>query len=178
MWRIKDRPALVTGGLIIIAVLYTFAAWLWPAVDFFALLRAPPERLDSVVSLYLGVAGVAAVGAGFAGVVIVFGLDTQSEKFLDFRSDGREPLTRNWMSVIGSSIVSAALAAGAALSVLLEFGRAGTAMFALAVLLIAHALVRMLWLLRVLMRVVAAGDRATRRERNRIDPVQYLHRAS
>ncbi len=91
MWRIKDRPALVTGGLIIIAVLYTFAAWLWPAVDFFALLRAPPERLDSVVSLYLGVAGVAAVGAGFAGVVIVFGLDTQSEKFLDFRSDGREP---------------------------------------------------------------------------------------
>jgi hypothetical protein len=162
----KNRPAVVTLTLIVSVVAHALLTIVVPAAAIWTPLTDATVR-DSVAGLYVGLAGVSAMAAGFAGVVIIFGLDSRSEKFLTFRQTAGHSLSANWISVIASSFGSAG--AGVAAAVLLLLGHPGVApwLFELGVLLVVHAALRMLWLLRSLMRVVAADDGRTTRAQAR-----------
>lgn len=162
---LRDRPWTVTLGLVAAVAGHAALSIRWPALDIWS--RLIQSEFDQV-ALYLGLAGVAAMAGGFAGVVIVFGLESQGERFLTFRTAGGRSLRSNWLSVIGSSFGSAGLAVGAALLDGLGGSSAGGWAFELSALLITHAILRMLGLLSSMMRVVAADDRKAAKQASRM----------
>jgi hypothetical protein len=157
MGWLQDRPGVVTSALFgAVAVHAVGALWCVPLRIWTPLTMDP--GVNAAGGLYLGLAGGSAMAASFAGVVIIFGLDRQSEKFLKFRQVAGRSLSSNWMSVIASSFSSAALSLAAAVIVALGHPDVAPWLFELSALLVVHAVLRMLWLLRTLMRVVKGED--------------------
>lgn len=157
----QDRPVGVSVVLVGLVAVHALAAIWWPRLSPWVSYSKPaPDAIGTIASVYLGLAGVAALAAGFAGVVIVFGLDSKSARFLEFRDHANVSLHGNWTSVIVSSFVAAGLGLAAAALV----PGAGIVVppwcFELGCLMVAHAAARMVWLLRVLMGVVKEDDRA------------------
>lgn len=159
-----DRPGLVTAVLLALVL----AHWLLDrSVD----LGIGPDRLvadldDSIVgqlvsAVALGVAGVAAMVGGFAGVVVVFGLSSDDSRFRQVRLRSATSLRQNWTSVVTTPLVAAfgsLIAAGLSLQPTLASG----AMWILevCVVLAAHGAVRLVVVLRELVKVVAAADKS------------------
>lgn len=156
----QDRPRAVTSLLLVGVATHAVVAIIWPAASPWASYARPtPDDTGTIASVYLGLAGVAALAAGFAGVVIIFGLDTQSRRFLGFRHQSESSLRQNWTAVIGGSFWAAALGVAAGALVVGRGSVVAPWLFELGCLMAIHAAVRMVWLLRILMRLVAEEDR-------------------
>jgi hypothetical protein len=108
--------------------------------------------------LFLGAAGAAAMVAGFAGIIVVFALGSGSERFRTFRVQGSSPLRANWTSCMVAGLSSGLLAIISSILTLSERHFWGWT-FELSLLLLAHAALRLVWMLRVLARIVDAEDR-------------------
>ncbi|MGO3763515.1 hypothetical protein [Glutamicibacter arilaitensis] len=154
---VQDRPwiiTLITFLLVIVHFLLVhFKIW----ADSWATLLASPDR---GMAIYLGAASASAIVAGFAGVVVVFGLTATGEKFRNLRLDAGQSLGSNWTS----SSVSGFSAAGVALmaAIATATGQFFWAPWLLewSLLLLLHGTIRIIWLLRILMGIVAAQDAA------------------
>ncbi|MEI5674969.1 MULTISPECIES: hypothetical protein [unclassified Nocardioides] len=113
---------------------------------------------SSVRDLYIAMFGPSAIVAGFAGVVVVFGLSSDAPRFRKFRADAGDSLKRTWVSsslsgfVAGFAFVAATVVnfAGAEPSApfLFEFG----------LLVLVHGAARLLWILRALIGIKATDD--------------------
>lgn len=171
---LQDRPRRVTLTLIVLVALHAVLSHFYPVVDPWGSLRATTdEALQNTVTIYLALSGASAIAAGFAGVVIVFGLGSTSQKFLTFRTKAGASLRSNWTSVIGSSFAAAGASLIAALLAVSGHLAAAAWAFELGVVLVVHPIVRMVWLLWILMGVVQADD-ATEVKRANVVPLDEL----
>lgn len=156
-----DHPSVVTCGLIGLVILQWLLSWTWfPWLSPLQWALDVPEanRPDAFASLATGVAGVAAMVGGFAGVVVVFGLSSNDERFRQVRLKASTSLRRNWTSIVTTPLFAAFGAMGAAA---LATGRHETSslwVLEACVLLAAHGALRLVVLLAALVKVVHASD--------------------
>lgn len=115
-------------------------------------------QADQQADIYLAVLNVSALTAGFAGVVVVFGLSTQPSAFRSLRIKAGASLERNWMSVSNSGFVSAGLALGAVLTLYSSLNWVSVWFFELSILVCLNGIARLLWLLRSLITIVHNDD--------------------
>ncbi|TFC90104.1 hypothetical protein E3T24_00190 [Cryobacterium sp. TmT2-59] len=118
-------------------------------------------------SIYLGLLGGAAIVAGFAGVVVVFGLSATSIRFRQLRISGGKSLAANWASTSSSGLSATGLSLLASILVPTALLFIAPWLFELAILFIVHSSVRLIWLLRSIIEVVRIDDIAIMREFNK-----------
>lgn len=165
----QDRPWLITLLTFLFVAIHLILVHfkIWP--DTWAPLLS---SADKGISIYLGAASSAAIVAGFAGVVVVFGLTASGEKFRYLRLEAGKSLGSNWTSSSVSGFSAAGISLAAALSTATGLFFWSPWLLEWSLLLLLHGTVRIIWLLRVLMRIVAAQDAADIRDANtvKIDP--------
>lgn len=174
---VLDHPSVVTIALCALVMTQAFVAHFWlpeiAAPVFFD--RADDvSRPTSVADLAIGVAGVAAMVGGFAGVVVVFGLSSDDARFRKVRLRAATSLRRNWTSVVTTPLVAAfgaIIASGLATATELT---AAIWILEVCVLLAAHGAVRLVVVLRELVKVVNASDEAANKEENTVDSDEFL----
>lgn len=158
-----DHPRgtnLVIGCLVIC---HFVTAWFWPSANFWTMVL--PAGSDPV-GIALALVGAGALLAGFAGVVVVFGLQNNSERFRRLRRQGGDELTQNWSSMSSSGFWTMGIAIAAALAFSAQQPFVGAVFLEAALLVLAHGSVRLIWMLRRLIEVVSADDdMADRRDR-------------
>lgn len=153
----RDQPFRLDAGLLALVVVHGLATQfrlipnLWEGLAF-----ADPQT--DVQALYLGVLGAAAIVAGFAGVVVVFGLSAQSPRFQTFRATAGKTLARIWVASTLSGFEAVALCVAATVASLAGFGWLGPWLFELSLLFLLHGTVRLVWILRHLIKIVSADD--------------------
>ena len=110
------------------------------------------------VTLFLGTAAASAILAGFAGVVVVFGLTADGERFRIFRIESGKRLQSNWTSTSLAGFTAAGLSLAS--SILMVNGPDFLApwVFEMSLFLMAHGTVRTIWILRELVTVVRNQD--------------------
>ncbi|MFH5824734.1 hypothetical protein [Georgenia sp. AZ-5] len=152
-----DRPSVVTIAMFAAVVAHALMSIRYPSLNFWssALPDGVPADGEPARSVYLALSGAAATSAGFAGVVIVFGLTTSSQSFRKFRTAGGAELRASWLSVIASSFAATIASLAAAVTAM---SIVGPWLFELGVLLWLHGISRMLFLLRGLMGLVKRDD--------------------
>ncbi|MCW2904135.1 MAG: hypothetical protein JWO67_6400 [Streptosporangiaceae bacterium] len=153
----QDRPALVNAVLGLLVFAYWLLCRSHPKQNIALILDKAATR-GEIVTLHLGVAALAAMTAGFAGVVVVFGLTADAERFRQLRREGDHRLRATWVSVVSSSFLSAFVAVGAATAALANWVQPSVWATLVAVFLLAHAAVRLLWMLTALARVKHGDD--------------------
>ncbi|TFC44873.1 hypothetical protein [Cryobacterium shii] len=134
-----------------------------------ALADAPvADPSDTLMSLALGVAGVSAMVGGFAGVVVVFGLGSENDRFRLLRRKGSHRLRANWISVVLSSLTGAF---GAVISAVMIVGfgaEPGLWVLEACFLLTTHGAVRLTALLAGLTGIVDSQDEDAEQKANTI----------
>lgn len=172
-----DHPRgtnLIIGGLV---VCHFVLAWFWSTANFWT--EVLPEKSDPVaIALALVTAG--ALLAGFAGVVVVFGLQNTSERFRRLRRQGGDELTQNWSSMSSSGFWTMGLAIASALAFSAQQSFAGAAFLEAALLILSHGSIRLIWMLRRLIAVVSTDDDvADRRDRTvSTDSMPFMNNGS
>lgn len=155
---VQDHPAVVSAAAAVLVVVHSVAT----SVGWVGNLWSGLEKVDvaTSVAIYLGILGTAAIVAGFAGVVIVFGLSPDTPRFQAFRLKAGDALKRTWSSTALSGFEAALLAGTAA--VVAASGAVWLApwFFELAVLLLAHGAMRLIWIMRGLIDTTRADDQA------------------
>lgn len=152
---IKDRPAVVSGVLVLAVVIHGAAARHWESVW---TIGHALRKAQGVSDLYIGAAGAVAMVGGFAGVVVIFALQQNLKRFMVMRVQGGESLESNWIHPIVLTFAAAGLLLTAAFSELAGSRVAGTWLFELAIVLSIHGAVRLVWLLAHLATTVRRED--------------------
>ncbi|MCU1584345.1 MAG: preprotein translocase subunit SecD [Microbacteriaceae bacterium] len=111
-----------------------------------------------VQSLYLALLGPAAIVAGFAGVVVVFGLTATSARFQAFRASAGTSLTRTWVASTLAGFEAVVLLVAATVCSIASSAWLAPWLFELALLVMAHGAARLIWILSQLIRIVRADD--------------------
>ena len=160
---LKDRPlyiSLVAFGFVMVHTALTLLNIIpnvWAGVL--------AKDASVAVTLFLGTAAASAILAGFAGVVVVFGLTADGDRFRIFRVESGQRLQSNWTSTSLAGFTAAGLSLAS--SVLVVNGPAFLApwVFEMSLFLMAHGAVRTIWILRELVTVVRNQDLAWSKER-------------
>ena len=152
--KLKDKPSLVTLLIILLIVVQIILIKCGIIVDFSEMLR----KSDKANDLYLAMLSVAALQASFAGVIVVFGLSTQPQAFRNLRIAAGDAPVDNWMSISYSGFLSAGCALFASLSSMMADTWLAPWFFEASILFCIHGVVRLLWLLKQLIKVVRDVD--------------------
>lgn len=158
----RDWPGLITlalTGLVGVHALGAkYAGWPWMLRHYIS--ESGISALDSgvVSAVYIGLSAIAAVSAGFAGVIIVFGLTSESDVFRQFRRTSGERLSANWTSVIASAFIASGLSIAASVAQLVERPFVANILFELGCLLLLHSAIRSVWVLRLLLKLISVAD--------------------
>lgn len=163
-----NYPLFVSSLIMALVVVHFIVARHWPVVNIAAAL-AQTESDDvqgTLTSLALGVAGVSAMVGGFAGVVVVFGLGSENDRFRLLRRKGSRRLRANWVSVVLSSFTGAFGAIIASVIVVASGAEAGMWVLEACLLVTAHAAIRLTFLLAGLAGIVDSEDADEERQRN------------
>ncbi|WP_412148137.1 hypothetical protein [Curtobacterium flaccumfaciens] len=157
---LADFPSVVTASILAaVALQLVLSTWLPHLNVAHALATAKTSDPRSVLSsLSLGVAGVSALVGGFAGVVVVFGLGTENDRFRLLRARGGRRLRASWISVVLSSFASAFGAVLAAVTVVAFDPEVAMWILEACVAIAAHGAVRLTALLAGLAKIVDSND--------------------
>ncbi len=175
--RLLDRPSAVTGILIAFVLTHFTVSRLWlPELSPASLFGAVDvQDLPSAISsLSLGVAAVAAMVGGFAGVVVVFGLSNEDDRFRLVRLNASTSLRRNWTSIVTTPLAAAFGAIVAAAAATASFTSAAIWILEICFLLAAHGAIRLVVLLNELVRVVHYADEAAQKSANTVDENEFF----
>ena len=159
-----DHPSIVTGGLLSLVLLQWLLSWLWlPWLSPLEWTLEVPEgeRPAAFSALATGVAGVAAMVGGFAGVVVVFGLSSNDARFREVRLKASTSLRRNWTSIVTTPLFAAFGAIGSAALATSRHETSSLWVLEACVILAAHGALRLVVLLSALVKVVHASDEQT-----------------
>lgn len=170
---LQDRPFLVSAIAFGVTVLHALLTFFGVMPDIWAALSGDPR--SDALALYLGVAGAASLVAGFSGVVIIFGLSSNSARFQQFRAKGSAPLRANWMSTLASAFSAAGLAL---LAAVFRFGSATPLapwLMEFALLMLLHSACRLLWLMHRLAVLVKVDD-AEAIDKGNVRPIPPMRR--
>lgn len=157
---LTNYPLIVTGLICALVVAHFYAAQVWPWLNVPAALAdtTAGDPQDTLMSLSIGVAGVSAMVGGFAGVVVVFGLGTENDRFRLLRRNGSRRLRANWVSVVLSSFTGAFGALISAVIVVAFGAQPGMWVLEACLFITAHAAIRLTALLAGLAGIVDSTD--------------------
>ncbi len=160
---LTDFPSVVTTAILAaVALQLLLSTWLPYLNVAHALAMARTTDVRSILSsLSLGVAGVSALVGGFAGVVVVFGLGTENDRFRLLRARGGRRLRASWISVVLNSFASAFGAVLAAVTVVAFDPEVAMWILEICVAIAAHGAVRLTTLLAGLAKIVDSNDEAS-----------------
>lgn len=174
---VVDHPSFVTITLAVLVIAQFVIAKIWlPVISPSSLFHAvkATDLPASVSSLSIGVAGVAAMVGGFAGVVVVFGLSSNDARFRQVRIKASTSLRRNWMSIVTTPLAAAFGAVIAATLATATWTGAALWVLEVCVLLALHGALRLVVLLSELVKVVHAGDEGAQIEEDTVDSDDFL----
>lgn len=155
-----DYPSVVSWAILAAVIAHLLLAQHFPKMNIAAAL-ADSKLLDPefvLMSLSLGVAGVSAMVGGFAGVVVVFGLGSENDRFRLLRRRGGRRLRANWISVVLSSFAAAFGAVISAAVVVAVGPEPGMWLLEACLLFAAHGALRLTALLAGLAGIVDQED--------------------
>lgn len=115
--------------------------------------------LPTTIAVGASLAGYAGIIGGFGSVVAVFGLSRDSDRFSRLRAIAGSGLKANWIAPTAGAY-GAALVALIAIALAGKHDSASWWLYEWALLESVHAGLRLIWLLRLLLRVVDADDKA------------------
>jgi len=132
------------------------------------------KRVEGAQALYLGMLGPAAIVAGFAGVVVVFGLSAGSTRFSEFRAKAGQSLKRTWVASTLAGFEAAGLCTAATvINWIDEIQWLAPFAFELALWLLLHGSGRLVWILSEMIGITRADDvKAT--DEAKVYPVSHL----
>jgi hypothetical protein len=165
-----NYPLLVSFLIICAVTVHFYVSRTAPGINVAAALARSgvSDPADTLMSLALGVAGVSAMVGGFAGVVVVFGLGSENDRFRLLRRRGSARLRANWISVVLSSL-SGAFGSVIAAVVIVGFGiERGLWVLEVCFLLTAHGAIRLTALLAGLAGIVDSQDEDAEREASKV----------
>jgi hypothetical protein len=170
---IQDRP-IVLSGIAVAAVMAHAALTKVALVPDMWTALANADRPDAL-ALYLGVSASASLIAGFSGVVIVFGLTAGGSRFQLFRARSGQALRSNWRSTMAASFAAAGLSLVAAVAIFVGAQAVAPWIVELALLLLVHSALRLLWLMNRLMNLVKTND-AEEIDKSNVVPIPPFQR--
>lgn len=154
---LRGQPFWIDAGLVVlVASHFTASHFEWIPNVWAAL--SDPLNQEAARSIYLGMLGPAAIVAGFAGVVVVFGLTATSDRFRTFRANAGDSLRRTWVSSSLSGFEAVALSVAAALFSVATFPLMAAYVFEASLLLLLHGSLRLVWILAQMIGIVRADD--------------------
>lgn len=157
---LKDRPIIANVALFVLLVAhYLFFPGFWDS-----LLGNLDKTKSDLTTIYSTALSVAAIQSAFAGVIVVFGLSTQPSAFAVLRRTAGEALVDNWLSISNSGFLSAGFSLVALLTLHMGAAWISPWIFEYAVLVCAHGIIRLLWLLKQLIRVIGKVDIAEQKK--------------
>lgn len=154
---LRGQPFWIDGVAIVLVGIHFFVTWrewipnVWEAL-------AEPTAQSAAQAIYLGMLGPAAIVAGFAGVVIVFGITASSERFRAFRAGAGKSLRRTWISSSLSGFEAVGFAIVAALLSVSDLTFLAPFAFEASLLLLIHGTLRLIWILTQMIGIVRADD--------------------
>lgn len=160
--KLKDRPLVANLMILILVAIH----WYVFPNTWDSLICSEPSEITTIYSTVLS---VAAIQSAFAGVIVVFGLSTQPSAFTELRRQSGKALVDNWLSISYSGFLSAGISLIALLLLHMGGARQSVWAFELAVLICAHCVARLLWLLRKLIQVISSVDLAEKKKRLQMD---------
>ncbi|WP_455834121.1 hypothetical protein [Pseudarthrobacter siccitolerans] len=160
---LRDHPIYVSGsfGVLVMAHAYLSLHGLIPNIWVGVLAK----EASVSVTLFLGTAAAAAILAGFAGVVVVFGLTAEGERFRAFRVTSGVRLRSNWTSTSLAGFTAAGLSLASSICTVNGPVWLAPWLFELSLLLMFHGALRTVWILRSLVTVVRNQDLEWAREK-------------
>jgi hypothetical protein len=153
---LRDRPLYVSVFVLILVALHVFLTLLGVLPNLWAGVLAKDPSVN--VTLFLGTAAAAAILAGFAGVVVVFGLTAEGDRFRVFRVAAGKSLRGNWTSTSLAGFAAAGLSLTASIFAVNGPAVAAPWVFELSLFLMVHGALRTIWILRELVTVVRNED--------------------
>lgn len=160
---LKDHPLVISSLSLALVGVHATLTWLNVLPNIWGGVLAKDPSVG--VTLFLGTAAAAAILAGFAGVVVVFGLTADGEKFRVFRVVSGARLRSNWTSTSLAGFAAAGLSLASAVCIVNGPTFIAPWIFELSLLLMAHGAARTVWILRELVTVVRTEDLAWSKER-------------
>lgn len=158
-WFIEN-PKWITLIAVTFVVAHFAVTLLYPSASLALFLAI--DEIDTarqlVLDLSLGMASVAAMVGGFAGVVVVFGLSSDDDRFREVRITASSSLKRNWSSVVTTPLFAAFIALIAAGVSIGGWPSVALWLLELCMLLAAHGAIRLVLVLSELVRVVHKSD--------------------
>lgn len=153
---LKDYPPL---GMVCLATA-VFLHWLlYDTVSIFPDVADAMSDFDQAWSVYLGFAGIVAITAGFAGVIAIFALGSTSTSFSRMRHQGGARMGANWTSPVANSLAAALGSALCAVVAITGRGELAWWLFEFLFLIAVMSALRLIWLFKRLIGVVAEDDR-------------------
>lgn len=132
------------------------------------------KRVEGAQALYLGLLGPAAIVAGFAGVVVVFGLSASSARFIEFRARAGQSLKRTWVASTLAGFEAAGLCTAATvINWIDEIQWVAPFALELALWLLLHGSGRLIWILAEMIGITRADD-VTMADETNVFPVSRL----
>lgn len=162
---LKDKPIIANAIVLAVVILQYF---MFPNTWNPLLRDLGLETISDLTTIYSTVLSVAAIQSAFAGVIVVFGLSTQPSAFAVLRRTAGEALVDNWLSISNSGFLSAGFSLAALLTLHMGAARISPWIFEYAVLVCAHGIIRLLWLLKQLIRVIGKVDIAEQKKQMEI----------
>lgn len=157
---LKDKPIVANAVLLLVLVIQYIC---WPNT-WKALLGDLSKTTSDLTTIYSTVLSVAAIQSAFAGVIVVFGLSTQPSAFVVLRRKAGKALVDNWLSISNSGFLSAGVSLTALLTLHMGAAKLSPWFFEYAVFVCVHGIVRLLWLLKKLIEVIATVDLAEQKK--------------
>lgn len=154
---IETKPFVITLLLGGTTVLWRILVWQQKAPPVVEDILSKPD-VEVSVAIALGLASVAAIAAGFAGAIIIFGISADTPIMRAFRAKTETYLRANWKSVIGSSFLSAIVGLVCAFCLAAQWVWLAAPTLIFGALLLVHAIVRMVWLFGILLSLVSTQD--------------------
>ena len=157
---LKDKPIVANLLLLVIMMIQYYVAprsWDLLLEDIYE------NTLSDLTTIYSTVLSVAAIQSALAGVV-VFGLSTQPSAFVVLRREAGKALVDNWLSISYSGFLSAGFSLIALLMLHMGVPKLSPWFFEYAVLICVHGIIRLLWLLKKLIQVIAKVDIAEQKK--------------
>lgn len=173
----QDQPVLISISFVLAVIGHGLLAWPYQWLNPFKALQADTTDMISIaVTIYLGTAGAAAIVAGVAGIILVFVIGSPSARLRSFRDAAGKPLRKTWTTIIAEPFTATLLGILAAITQTTSGRIVAPWLFELGIVLLAHGSLRLLWLLREMVAIIAADDHEATRDEKAIPLDEIFHR--
>jgi len=162
-----DRSFGVSCALALVVIAHAVATIFWPSLNPYKSLMLD-NNTGTAVTLYLGAAAAAAIVAGFAGVVIIFTIGSDSARIKQFRFEAGKELRTAWLAVVAAPFAATLLGIVSAMVHVTSGKQVAPWFFEAGLAFLIHGALLLLDLLSHLIEIVDAQDTEDTKDKNQL----------